>query len=52
MDVFIGEWWAEPYRQSVTLLRVVLRGASRPGGTTLFSGQIVVDGEDNGREMP
>jgi hypothetical protein len=54
MEVYVGEWWGEPYRQSITLLRVVLKGAKDPKdpSQTPWSGDIVVDGEDNGREMP
>ncbi len=51
--VYFGEWWAEPYRQSCTLLRVVLSGASDfVNPQTAFSGEIVIDGEENGREVP
>jgi hypothetical protein len=54
MEVYVGEWWGEPYRQSITLLRVVLKGAKDPEdpSQTAWWGEIVVDGEDNGREMP
>jgi hypothetical protein len=51
--VFVGEWRGEPYHQSFTMLRVVLNGANdfnTPRGT--FSGEIVIDGDPNGREYP
>jgi len=51
--VYFAEWWGEPYRQSVTLLRVMVENSQdrlNPAGT--FSGQIVIDGEENGREFP
>jgi len=52
LSVYLGEWWAEPYRQSFTLLRVELnraRDARNPRGSR-FTGQIVIDEEENGRD--
>jgi len=51
--VYFAEWWGEPYRQSITLLRIVLNNAQDfVTPQTAFSGQIVIDGEENGREFP
>ena len=52
-SVYFGEWWAEPYRQSFTLLRVKMKDAQdRLNPATKFSGQIVIDEEENGRDVP
>jgi len=54
LDVYFAEWWGEPYRQSFTLLRVVLKNAqdSRSALGTFFTGEVVIDGDPNGREYP
>jgi len=51
--VYIAEWWAQPYWQNLTWLRVVLENAQdrlKPGSR--FTGQIVVDDGDDGVSFP
>jgi len=51
--VYFGEWWAEPYRQDFTLLRVVLEDAFAESNPNVkFRGEIVIDENENGRTGP
>jgi len=48
--VYFGEWSAEPYRQNFTVLRVELLGAQdKLNPQSKFTGQIVIDEDENGR---
>jgi len=52
-SVYFGEWHGEPYHQSFTLLRVVLNNAQDAlSRQTAFTGEIVIDGDENGRTVP
>jgi hypothetical protein len=51
--VYVGEWSGQPYRQSLSFLRVQLKNVQdrlTPKGT--FSGAIIIDDETNGCPIP
>jgi len=53
-EVYVGEWYGQPYWQSLTFLRVELKNVTDPTNPAgpLFSGEIVIDDGDDGQTYP
>ena len=49
LQVYFGEWHAEPYRQNLTLLRARFSNTTHKDTGNKFTGDIVIDEEVNGR---